>query len=373
MSTAPSAPIPMTKEPFIQPRFVGARFEEHTLPLSAARDLAAYEELVIELAKHLFREKNQERERIPKGFASGFSLHLEKVDEGSAKPAIVAMLVGALIHTVPAEISEAKELVNAVIATEEGHQLPSAFPKSFYSYFNRIGRSLEPGESIEWTPDAAVNRTVLTPQKRKRLVLAHRETYQAEVDIIGLVEGLDTKAKRGTLRDLESEAVTFDFEDPFFSDLKDALGDKALHVRLVGVGVFDVNDRLTSIVEIEQLDPMPHFLLISSIEDLANLSPGWLEGVGSAPVAGSVNWLTNEIAKAFPEALDYPTVAPTEDGNVILEWIRPDTRIELEANFAEQKIELYSTNLTSGEFIEEIFSKDQWSAAFARVTQLLAA
>lgn len=363
----------MTKEPFIQPRFVGARFEEHTLPLSAARDLAAYEELVIELAKHLFREKNQERERIPKGFASGFSLHLERVNDGSAKPAIVAMLAGALIHALPVEISEAKELVNAVIATEAGHPLPAAFPKSFYSYFNRVGRSLELGDSIEWTPDAAVNRTVLTPEKRKRLVLAHRETYQAEVTIIGRVEELDTETKRGTLRGFANEAVIFDFEDPFFADLKDALGNEALHVRIVGVGVFDVNDQLTSIVEIEQLDPMPHFLLISSIEEFANLPAGWLEGVGVAPDAEAVNWLTNEIAKTFPEGLEYPAVAPTEDGNVILEWIRPDARIELEANFAERQIELYSTNLASGDFVEQIFSQDEWAAAFARVTQLLAA
>jgi hypothetical protein len=83
----------MTQEPFIQPRFVGPRFEGHTLPLSAAKDLSAYEELVLELAKHLFRQKNQDRVRLPKNFASGFSLHIERIDDGSAKPALVAMML----------------------------------------------------------------------------------------------------------------------------------------------------------------------------------------------------------------------------------------------------------------------------------------
>ena len=119
----------MTKEPFIQPRFVGPRFEEHTLPLSAARDLAAYEELVLELAKHLFRQKQQGRIRIPKGFANDFSLHLEKIGDGSARPALVAMMAGAqLFSSLPVEITEAKELINAVIATEEGQPFPAAFP-----------------------------------------------------------------------------------------------------------------------------------------------------------------------------------------------------------------------------------------------------
>ena len=42
------------KTEFLKPRFTGARFDEHTLPVDVARDLAAYEELVIELAKHLW-------------------------------------------------------------------------------------------------------------------------------------------------------------------------------------------------------------------------------------------------------------------------------------------------------------------------------
>ena len=99
-----SKPLPMIKEPFIQPRFVGPRFDEHTLPISVAKDLAAYEELVLELAKHLVRQKHG---RVKKGFAQGFSLHIERIDDGSAKPALVAMMLGALLPGLPPEIVEA--------------------------------------------------------------------------------------------------------------------------------------------------------------------------------------------------------------------------------------------------------------------------
>ena len=359
----------MTKEPFIQPRFVGPRFEGATLPLSAAKDLAAYEELVLELAK---QQKNQDRIRLPKGFANGFSLHIERIDDGSAKPALVAMMLGAqLFSSLPLEITESKDLINSVIATDAGQAFPASFPKDFYSYFNRIGRSLEEGEQIEWIPDSTTNKTVLTPTKRKRLVLAHRETYEAEVKVVGLVEELDAKNKTGTLRTLDKTAISFVFDDPFFADLKTALGSHVIHARIKGVGVFDVNERLGSIIEIDQLECVPHYKLVSAIDALLALPDGWLEGKGLAPKAEDLNWLINEVTKSFPESLEHPSVAPTEEGHVIFEWMRPHARIELEINFADRRLELYSTNLPSGRFVEENFGGEQWSEAFQRVESLL--
>lgn len=364
----------MNKEAFIQPRFVGPRFEQATLPLSVAKDLAAYEELVVELAKHLFRKKHDDRERVPKGFCSDFSLHIEKIDDGSAKPALVAMLMGAqLINPIPIELHEARELINQVIATEVGQPLPAAFPKDFYSYFNRIGRSLEERERIEWAPNAPDNQAVLDPTKRKRLVLAHRETYEAAVEVMGRVEALDVKKKTGMLRKLDGAAVAFDYDDPFFSDLKKALGDSTLQVRILGFGVFDVNDRLDSIVEIDRLDAVAHYDLISRVESLATLENGWLEGRGIAPTWDHLAWLSNELSKAFPEGLGYPSVAPTEEGNVVLEWMKPHARIELEVNFHEKKLELYATNLKTGHFEEKVFGVAQWAAAFPAVEALLSA
>jgi hypothetical protein len=360
----------MTQEPFIQPRFVGPRFEGHTLPLSAAKDLAAYEELVLELAKHLVRQKHG---RVKKGFAHGFSLHIERIDDGSAKPALVAMLLGTLLPDLPAEIVEAKDLINSVIATESGQTFPAVFPKDCYSYFNRIGRSLEEGESIEWLPDSPTNKTVLTPVKRKRLVLAHRVTYEAEVNVAGLVESLDTKRRTGTLSSLENQTVTFAFDDPFFSDLKEALGNRRLTVSLKGIGVFDLDDRLTAITEIEQLELLPHLELVGGIEALLELQDGWLEGGGKAPDPERLSWLMNEMVRAFPADLEYPAVVPTEDGNVVLEWIRPHARIELEVNFADEQLELYATNLKTDQFVEETYPQDGWADAFGKISTLLIA
>lgn len=361
----------MAKEPFIQPRFVGPRFAEHTLPLSAAKDLAAYGDLVVELAKHLYRRKHEDRERIPKGFADGFHLHLERVDEGSAAPLLALVMTNALVNPLPAEFAEARELINEVIATNEADRLPVEFPKELYSYFNKIGRSLEPGEQLEWTPGNRDNPSALTPAKRRRLALAVGETYEAEVDVVGQVFNLNTERSEGKLRTGENDQVSFVFDPPFLSVLKEALGDRVLYAHIEGVGVYDVNDRLRSIKEIEQLDVVPHYALTSAIDELNGLKDGWLEGRGMAPSAENLSRLSEALIDVFPPSIDYPAVVPTEEGNVSLEWIRPAARIELEVNFVEEQLELYATDLEHDEFVEESFEITALAAALARITEVL--
>src|SRR5258708_38699880 len=71
-------------EPFLEPRLIGKRFENHTMPVEFLQEWAAYEELVVELARRLFLEKNPKRRRVPRGFFEEFHLHLARVSEGSA-------------------------------------------------------------------------------------------------------------------------------------------------------------------------------------------------------------------------------------------------------------------------------------------------
>ncbi len=361
----------MAKEPFIQPRFVGPRFDEHTLPLSAAKDLAAYEELVVELAKHLYLNEHSDRQRVPKGFVEGFRLHLQRVDDGSVKPLLALVMAGALVNPLPIEFSRAKDLINQVIATGETEKLPVSFPKELYSYFNRIGRSLEAGERLEWTPDNPDNPSALTPAKRKRLALAVGATYEAEVDIVGQVFNLNTEKSEGQLRTGENERVSFEYDPPFLVELKKALGNSILYAHIGGVGVFDVNDRIKSIKEIEQLEIVPHYALTSAIDDLNGLENGWLEGHGVAPDPANLARLTEELIDAFPQGIDYPAVVPTEDGNVSLEWIKPSARIELEVNFADGRLELYATDIQTDTFVDDSFDMGDWAGAFVKITSLL--
>ena len=57
-----------TEKIFLTPKLEGHRFDDHTLPVSMLEDFSAFEELVFELAKKIYLEKNPSRKRVPKGF-----------------------------------------------------------------------------------------------------------------------------------------------------------------------------------------------------------------------------------------------------------------------------------------------------------------
>jgi hypothetical protein len=112
--------------------------------------------------------------------------------------------------------------------------------------------------------------------------------------------------------------------------------------------------------------------LITKIKALAALKIGWLEGSGIAPSANHLDQVSKSVAKHFPSSLEYPSVATTEDGHVVFEWIRPQARIELEANLDDQKLELYATSAAEDEFFEEVFNETQWRDAFMQIEKRLA-
>ena len=116
---------------------------------------------------------------------------------------------------------------------------------------------------------------------------------------------------------------------------------------------------------------LPHFGLTQDIKNLENLTDGWLEGAGKAPDLHFLKWIEQVVIEAFP-SIEYPVVAPTEEGHVVFEWIRPKVRIELEF-IPDGSMELYSTDLDQGTFVEESFKKGEWGNAFDKVKELLEA
>ena len=159
------------KTPFVQPRFVGPRFDEHTLPRAVARDLAAYETLVVELAKNLYLKDHPERQRVPKGFVADFQLHLDKIEDGSSRPLLSLITAGALaLGSVNNDYLErARDLISECIASVDGN-LPSDFPRELLFYFNQVGSSLNDNEQMELARTGG-SSAILTPDSRKKLVL----------------------------------------------------------------------------------------------------------------------------------------------------------------------------------------------------------
>lgn len=153
---------------FLKPRLLGPRFNQHSIPLELLKDFAALEEMVVEVAKWRFRQAHPDSKRIQRNFSKGLELHLAGVESGSAITSIVLMFGSQF----PAEnvmyFEQAGAGIIDAIASAE-HGTPQNLPANFLSYFDRFGRSLRDGESMEFSRNggtATLDRAV-----RKKLIL----------------------------------------------------------------------------------------------------------------------------------------------------------------------------------------------------------
>ena len=120
------------KTDFVTPAFQGGRFAEHSLPLEFAKDLAAYGDLVMEVAKYLYFKDHPDRQRVPKGFDDEFDLHLDRIEEGSTLPVLALVAAGMLVH-VPNHNTRYYEKARDTVVewmqqTSAGQDISSEFP-----------------------------------------------------------------------------------------------------------------------------------------------------------------------------------------------------------------------------------------------------
>lgn len=357
---------------FIQPRFDGRRFDEHTLPVEVARDLAAYETLVIELAKHLYLNEHADRKRVPKGFAADFHLHIDRIDDGSARPLLSVVVAGVLGLTGGAGtyFERSRDLISECIASPEG-QLPNNFPRELLYHFNQIGRSLRSDETFE-IPRAGASPAVLTPERRKRLVLAAEGVYEREIDLVGSIGEADWEKSSFRLRLSNGSQTTVAMPESFHSKAREFGGRPRHQVNFKGIAAFDSYDNLQKVVSVDSLEIQPNYELVKRLDELSELKDGWLDGDGLAPDADLLALVSEQFASHFPERVPLPAIVPTPQGNILLEWVFPG-HPSVDIFLSESIAEFHSFGVDGVEIEREFrLGNDQaWGQFFAFLSEHL--
>lgn len=357
------------KADFVHPRFTGARFDEHTLPVDVARDLAAYESLILELAKHLYLKDHPERQRVPKGFAASFRLDIERIDEGSTMPLLALVLAGTLALTGGERdyFEQARDLVADCIAAPDD-ALPADFPRELLVHFNQFGRSLREDEALELSRPNATSAT-LTQEKRKALVLAADQVYEKEVDLVGSIAEVDWEKSTFRLRLIDGGQVTVPMPDSFHSKLREFGGKSRHQVVLEGVAAFDAWDRLQKLVFVEALEVVKNYAIAARMDEIAQLQPGWFGGNSLIPDAVSLSNVSGKLIADYPEKLPLPLIAPKQDGNLLLEWnAEGDPSLDIDLASWQASYHAFATDDTD---IERDFTLDPagWQSLFAFLSQ----
>lgn len=350
---------------FLKPRLVGTRFDEHSVPLEFLKDFAALEEMIIEVAKWKFLQGHPDRTRTPRGFTDGLELHLTQVEDGSAIP-VIALVFGTLFPSANATyFDQAREaIIEAVASANQNQDGTSQLPPNLLSYFDRFGRSLREGESMEFT---AANRQVarLTTEARRKLIRASQVVeWTEEASLLGMISEADQARMSFELELKDGTKLTAPLNSQHLDTVLEAFSGyrKGIRVQLQGVVKKNRQDQLKSIESVEHVSPLDPLDVAARMEELAELQDGWLDGKGHAPERSVLNWLARSFEVNFDPDLPLPYLYPTAEGGVQAEWSIDNWEVTLDIDLLKQTAEYQALQLTTQACTECVLDLSQPSA-----------
>lgn len=350
--------IKLVKTEFLKPRLVGKRFDDHSIPVEVLKDWAAFEGLIVEVARWLYLERYPSRKRTPRGFTHNFAIHLSQVEEGSAVAVLERPLPqGSLVHDAFSEwFDKARDRVlDTIYAASEGRSVDNLLPKTLLAYFDQFGRFLQEDERIEFNRASDAEGVVIYDHRvRKMLVLKSSTVYRTEEAVRGSMSELNLENRTFTLKLISGERVVGHFSEELRDAALGALGAYGESLVMVeGAVVRDQSDnrkRIEQVTRIESLDPLD---VPARLESLSLLREGWLDGLGVPPPLPGLDWLAKTWMEVWPDELALPFVYPTPEGCVQMEWGTPLASISVEIDLAKHTADVCVARTDDGELLEE--------------------
>ena len=116
-------------------------------------------------------------------------------------------------------------------------------------------------------------------------------------------------------------------------------------VRLVGMGRFDLNNRLLELISVEHVLPLDSLDVDVRVDELKQLQEGWLDGKGKPLDGQSLDWVAQAFASLYPDDAMLPYLFPTPEGNLLAEWSLGASSISLEIDLSNRTAEWHALNI----------------------------
>lgn len=356
---------------FLSPKLEGERFATHTIPLSILEDFSALEELLLALAKQIYLDENQNRRRVPKGFGDNVRLSVSHIGEGSAIPKILLIYSLSSISTVDVDsaniayVEKAKEKVIEIIDSANTNKKINLDPK-FLGYFNRIGKNLLDDESIDFLPDSDKS-AILNKDTRKAILLSRAEKHEYSVSssFNAFVSSIDKGQEKFKL-DIEGNVIECSFETAgdfirtIYTGFNEHENNTLLSIK--ATGIYNEHDKLIKIEAIEAMDVLDPFDVKIRLNYLSKLEDKWYDGDGKAPEGELLNKFGEYFTEYYDGGLKLPSIFPTIEGNIQLEWAFPRANVFLEVFLDDFKSEflIANSNNTFEELELNLINETDW-------------
>lgn len=369
----------MVEFELLSPKLEGPRFLDHSIPLDFLKDLAVFEEFVVSVAKAEWLRDNEGRQRTPPGFMSGVVVKLKQVDPGSAIPVLTAMVAATaplLFEMEPPQQTylqrACSRIVDAVAAAETGGNITDVLPPKMLAYFDRFGRGLRDGESISFAHKGSNSMARLTPQTRRKLVLAVPGVQFITDDALRRGTVVDTNDTNGTftIRLANGQEVTAPLPPEHRDTILDAQKDAPLGVRVAvrGIGQFNRFEKLVKFEAIEDVSSLEPLDVPARLDELKLLKAGWLNGHGESLDGATLDKLSDFFTSYYPNDLPLPYTFPTENGGVQFEWRLKNASPEIEIDLASLQGEWLSND---DEATIDLSSGQGWTNLAERIGALV--
>lgn len=230
--------------------FSGPRFDDAGLEIDVLPELIAYQRLLVETTKELWRSKNPGRHRLPKGFEESIRLKFYSIEPGSAAVPIKRVLPSrdsAFLFDLPQrmdEIDEAAQLIDeTIVAVSDDRPIPDRMPKSALPLLAALGENLRENEAIKTRSVRSTKAAAFTCDTRTRVERLLEAVYQDRVEIAGEVRSADIDLRNFAIRDSSGAKIPARFRPEHEAEITDALHEHdSYRVAIVGLGEFSTRD-----------------------------------------------------------------------------------------------------------------------------------
>lgn len=349
-------PAPPPASPLLSPTLDGGRFSLGVLPLDVVPDLLAYQTLLRELSKHLYRQRNR-RKHVPRGFDEAIHLSITAINKGSLSLAMERTSPPVKPQTTLPFVTEDYDLLlqdsndfvaRTLASLDSGHGLGD-FPPHLLRHLVQVGRSLKPEESFEFRSPRAANSVRLDSGVRRKLIALQADKYESPHVQTGKIVGGD--AERGELR-LSDNGDTFTCYCST-DEVTRWLRFVGSRVQISGMGEFSAKGvliRFTAVDQTSLASDAPSIEL--QFARLGDLKPGWFDQESPAIDRLLLRNIQELLSKLMVD-MDIPTpyLYPTPQGGIRAEWSAGDEEISLEASL-DEPLFLHMTHVSTGVSLE---------------------
>ncbi len=368
----------MYNEIFLAPRLSGSRFEDHTLPVSILEDFTALEELIIEVAKGIYIKENPNRRRVPKGFSESIYLKLTGIEEGSSIPKLIIASVVAMNSALPIDnldsftyFEKAKDKIISIIKTVNIGEVVNDEDQKYLSYFNKIGKNLLDDEFIDFGYDIETNSSsnaVLNKNTRKKLLLSREQKveYSDKIKLFALIPTINQNENKFSI-DSDEGIIECELKDEILSTVLIAVTEykSKTFISLKGTGIYNWNDKLVRIEDIESIDILDNCDVSLRLNELSKLKSNWYNGEGRTLNKSKLSNFGNIFNSYYNSKLPLPAIFPTLEGNIQLEWKNGNKNIVLDINIDSLESNFfYYDDFNDNDEIEQtiiLSSQENWS------------